>query len=147
MFISEENKTLKSEINNLEHRMIAEQRDDGQQREISRLVSECSTYKKVIEQQENHLKTVQDNLTQKTLELNWYRDHNLQRALEVLRVQKVHVTAHGRCFHFGECQALQRHEHKELEMCTFCAENLHEKHSIMLANRSQVWPRSSASSR
>ena len=141
ILVSEENKTLKNEINLLEHRLMGAQRDDGRRQELTLLTNECSTYKRALEQQENELKTVRDNLTQKTRELNWYREHNLQRAQEVLRAQQVNVTRHGQCFHFGECQAITDREYRQLEMCTFCAENLHEKHGIMLANRSQVWPR------
>ena len=141
VFLSEENATLKNKITNLEHRLIGAQREDGLRQENILLSDECATNKRVIEQLEDLLKTSQGNLTQKTNELNWYRDHNLQRAQKVLRVQKVNVTRYGRCFHFGECQALQDHEHRELEMCSFCATNLNEKHIIMLANRSQILPR------
>ena len=76
LFLSEENATLKNKITNLEHRLIGAQRDDGLRQENILLSDECATHKRVNEQLEDLLKTAQENLTQKTNGLNWYRDHN-----------------------------------------------------------------------
>ena len=136
MYLSEQSQEMKDDIHFLKRKVIGLEREN----------KELRTGRRSTEQQEKELEKVRNNLTQKTNELNWYKEHNLQRALEVLRVQQVHVTKYGRCYHLGKCQALKEHEHKELDMCGFCASDLHEKHSIMLANRSHIWPSGSASS-
>ena len=122
------------------------EQNDGLLQENMYLSEECSRFKTENTRLENLLETVQQDLTQKSRELTWYRDHNLQRAQEVLRVQTVHVTRYGECFHLGPCQAIRDREHRELELCTYCAQALSEQHRVMLANRSFVWPSGSASS-
>ena len=137
IYISEQSQEMKDEILLLRNKVSGLERENKELRLMSR---------RATDDQEKELEKVQNSLTQKTLELNWYKDHNLQRALEVLRVQTVRVTRYGKCFHLWKCQALKENESKEYEMCGFCASDLYEKHRIMLSNREHIWPSGSASS-
>ena len=117
----------------VERQAIMKQNDELLQENIY-LSERCESLKTEYTRQGNLL-DVQDDLTRTGQELTHYKRNNLQRAQEVLRVQTVRVTRFGRCYHLEQCQGIRDCESRALEMCTFCASDLSERHRVMLSNR------------